>query len=107
MAIMHHVFHIDLFRLLPNRSLCLFHNVTHLPCPGCGMTRAFVSLGQLHIIQALSYNPFCIPLLILMLLFVCTPQIPRRTWIQKHHLDWIALAVVMLFWGTRLLYALV
>lgn len=36
---------------------CLFRNVTSLPCPSCGMTRAFISLGHGHIYNAIVLNP--------------------------------------------------
>lgn len=37
--------------------LCIFHTVTGLPCPSCGMTRAFISLGHWDIRSALFFNP--------------------------------------------------
>lgn len=36
---------------------CLFKAVTHLPCPSCGMTRAFIALGHGDICSAIFLNP--------------------------------------------------
>lgn len=36
---------------------CKFKQVTHLPCPGCGGTRAFVSLFKGDIWGSFCYNP--------------------------------------------------
>jgi hypothetical protein len=38
-------------------TLCLFKNITGLPCPGCGMTRAFLFLGHGKIHEAVILNP--------------------------------------------------
>lgn len=38
-------------------SLCPFHQITGLPCPGCGLTRAFVCLGHGHVAQSLHWHP--------------------------------------------------
>ncbi|MDX1957538.1 MAG: DUF2752 domain-containing protein [Leptospiraceae bacterium] len=39
-------------------SICPFFNLTHIPCPGCGMGRAIVSFYHLEFYSALKYNPF-------------------------------------------------
>lgn len=39
-------------------TVCLFHNLTGLPCPGCGMTRGFVAMGHGRIAEAWTANPF-------------------------------------------------
>jgi hypothetical protein len=36
---------------------CLWHRATGLPCPGCGATRAILSLLQGRIAAALAFNP--------------------------------------------------
>jgi len=50
-----------LSRLLPSGDhgpvLCLFRALTGLPCPSCGMTRAFIALGHGSVSGALHYNP--------------------------------------------------
>ena len=35
---------------------CLFKTVFHIECPGCGITRAYISLLSLDIRQAFAYN---------------------------------------------------
>lgn len=43
---------------------CLFHKITNLYCPGCGVTRMIVSLLKGNLYQAFRYN---------MLIFILTP----------------------------------
>jgi len=38
--------------------VCWFHALTGLPCPGCGLTRAFSSLLHGHLQAAFAYHPF-------------------------------------------------
>jgi hypothetical protein len=40
-----------------NLPLCAFHAITGLPCPSCGMTRAFISLAHGDIHSAFLLNP--------------------------------------------------
>lgn len=37
---------------------CMFHEMLHLYCPGCGGTRAVYALLQLHILESLGSHPF-------------------------------------------------
>jgi hypothetical protein len=45
-------------------SLCAFRNLTGLPCPGCGMTRAFHLLVHGRIPEALQMNPISVILFV-------------------------------------------
>jgi hypothetical protein len=47
--------------------LCLFHWITGHNCPGCGMTRAFLAIGEGDLLMAISYNPFSLGIFILLL----------------------------------------
>ena len=69
---------------------CIFHKITHLYCPGCGITRMIISIFKLNFYQAFRYNP---------LMFILAPflviyeiiyyinwlqdkyfKIPKKTW---------------------------
>ncbi len=45
-------------------SICLIRQITGLKCPGCGMSRALLSLIQLDIKTAVGYNLLALPILI-------------------------------------------
>ena len=74
-GIFYHLFGIDLKSYLTPFPLCPFRVITGIPCPGCGMTRAMLSLGQLNLRMALEFNPFSIPLLIVMISYVCNRKL--------------------------------
>lgn len=56
-------------------ELCHLKRVFHVPCPGCGLTRSFISMGHFNLLAAASYNVMGIPLFLLTLL-----QIPYRAY---------------------------
>lgn len=39
-------------------SICFFHTLTNLPCPGCGLTRSFVWLLHGDVVKSVMFNPF-------------------------------------------------
>ncbi len=41
----------------PEGTLCLFRRLTAVPCPGCGLTRAFVHLARGEWLAALADHP--------------------------------------------------
>jgi hypothetical protein len=47
-------------------SVCMFKNITGLPCSGCGMTRAFCALAHGDIHQAFHLNIASIPLALIL-----------------------------------------
>ena len=65
------------------RIPCVFNVITNLQCPGCGITRMFVSLSKFKFYDAFIFNPFAfffVPLLVLWTVFVYVgkPQIFRN-----------------------------
>jgi len=40
---------------------CLFASTTGIPCPGCGVTRAFFALLDGHLMESLQLHPLMIP----------------------------------------------
>ena len=41
---------------------CIFKEVFHLPCPGCGLTRGFRALFHGSVVEAINYNILTIPI---------------------------------------------
>jgi hypothetical protein len=81
--------------------LCLFHRLTGLDCPGCGMTRAFVCLlrGDLH--GAWQMHPFSIPLLLISIAAVSLPAPLRSRLVRSQlgvSLQFGALAALLIWW---------
>jgi hypothetical protein len=56
-------------------ELCHLKRIFHVPCPGCGLTRSFISMGHFDLFAAASYNVVGIPLFLVTLM-----QIPYRTY---------------------------
>jgi hypothetical protein len=48
-----------LVAILPSIPLCPFRLLTHMDCPGCGMTRAILALAAGDLWRAACLNPFC------------------------------------------------
>ena len=100
-GILFFIWDIDLTAYISRVPLCPFHAVTGLPCPGCGMSRAFLLLGQLKFMEALAMNPFSIPLILLMIIYVALGRIPGL--LQNKYLEYIFLFTILAFWVIRLL----
>jgi hypothetical protein len=98
-------------------TLCPFRALTHHPCPGCGMTRAFCALAHGELWRAITLNPFS-PFLFLAALVVWAraaatvfrverlrsvlDRLPRPTPIAYG----VMLALVMAWWAMRLTWSL-
>jgi hypothetical protein len=100
-GILFYFWEINLLKYFSSIPLCPFHALTGKPCPGCGMSRAFLLLGQLKIIEALKMNLFSVPLLFLMIIYFVLGRIPL--WLHNKYLGYISLFAVLSFWIVRLL----
>ena len=45
------------FTSVPLPDICTFRRLSGIDCPGCGLTRSFISLGHGDMSRAWSYNP--------------------------------------------------
>jgi len=53
-------------------NLCIFKNIFGIECPGCGMTRAFLSILHFEFDKAIAYNWKCVfvfPLTVIIYLY--------------------------------------
>ena len=49
-------------------TVCPFKNVTGLPCPGCGLSHSFCSIGKGHLEEAFAFNLLGPPLFLFSIL---------------------------------------
>lgn len=77
---------------IPN---CLVKLAIGFPCPGCGLTRATLSLLRFDFVQAFMYNPliFIVPPIAWILIFHERPILNK---IYKSTFFWIVLCVIVL-----------
>lgn len=61
---------------------CIFKHLFKISCPGCGMTRAWVSLFKLDFVMAFRFHPMFWSVPILGALFFLDGRIFKRTWLN-------------------------
>ncbi len=90
-------------------SICAFHNFTGLPCPGCGLTRSWVSMAHGQFANALVWHPLGPVLFLSALIYtfwsgwmaLSRPPFPLPMKLQTCFI--VGLSLVMLgFWALRL-----
>lgn len=59
---------------------CVFHSITDVPCPGCGMTRACLSITHGNLTDAWRYHPLAFVLVGLSLGFAFFPTSLMAAW---------------------------
>ena len=100
--IMAYVAGVLVFLLVANTPVsipCLFLWATGIPCPACGMTRAFISLAHFNLRQSFAYHPlfFLVPFLP----FLYLERISNRL---RDILAYCLLALVLVVWVIRLVF---
>ena len=60
-------------------NACVFHEIFHLYCPGCGGTRAFYYFVHGNVWQSLIHNPFVSYTLVLYSVFMINTFLCRHT----------------------------
>lgn len=75
---------------------CMFHKITDLYCPGCGVTRMIFSVIKLDFYQAFRYNPLVFTLGIIYILYKII-SIKHKILFPKYTI--YVLVVIMLAYG--------
>lgn len=79
-------------------TMCFFRNITGLPCPGCGLTRAGLALFRGEIMQSLHYHPLLVPLVVIILLYLYSFFFYKRLYLffSKNTIFWFLLGVIFI-----------
>jgi len=96
-----YLFKIDLLEFLPKIQLCFFYSITKMPCPFCGMTRAFLAIGQLNFTKAFYFHPLSVIALVVMLIYLCSKKFPL--WLQYKSWAYLFLLATIATWTIRLI----
>ena len=81
---------------------CVFHELTGLYCPGCGITRLLFSLLELNFFQAFRSNPLVFILIILTIIYFILKIFLKIIWKKDLIIpQWIyyILIVILIFYG--------
>lgn len=77
---------------------CIFYEITHLHCPGCGMSRAIISISKLDFYQAFRYNPLIIILLPFLLIYYIYVNIFNGKKKLPQYV-WVILLIIVILYG--------
>ena len=62
---------------MPKMEMCLMRRLTGIPCPGCGLSRAFCAISHGELGAAWTFNPFGFVFYVLALALVAWPFVAR------------------------------
>ena len=81
---------------------CPFKALTGIPCPGCGMTRAILSITKGDFHGAFSYNPFSFFLLFMVVISVVpgkqAEKLPSIAPIVMNYFFIVVLVTILIYW---------
>lgn len=88
-----------------NLPKCIFHQLTDLYCPGCGVQRSFHALLNGHVLRAIDYNLMFILFLPLIVYFIITFLLDKKyspsSFIYTKKFSLSILVFVISFWVLR------
>lgn len=83
-----------------NIRVCPFYNIFHIPCPGCGLSRAYDELIHLNFRQSIRYNILAIPILLFLISYFILVITKREkiinTFLDKHKAIIIVISILLL-----------
>jgi hypothetical protein len=97
----------------PTLNVCLFRQVTGIPCPSCGTTHAVLSITQGNFREALNENILGFPVSMILIIFptwILIDLIRKKdsfyqfyysaeSFLRKNWVTWPALAFLLINWG--------
>jgi hypothetical protein len=77
---------------------CPLRLATGIPCPLCGMTRGVTAVVHGSVGKAFELNPASVALVLLAVVLLVTPRLPRRVRVPL----WVLVAVLGAMWAFQL-----
>jgi hypothetical protein len=88
-----------------NLPKCLFHELTNLYCPGCGVQRSFHALLHGHLLTAINYNLLFILFLPFIIYFILAFEFDKKhsrsSFIYKANFGIAVVIIFVSFWILR------
>ena len=81
---------------------CMFHKLTNLYCPGCGVTRMVIALLKLNFVEAFCYNQILFCLLVLAIIYNFYKIIYfllKKRWIHLPDFIFYVIIFVLIIYG--------
>lgn len=85
-----------------NETICFFKVYTGLPCPGCGMTRAFLSVSRGNFQEAFFWHPLWIWVLIGPIVYGFIPKWSKSAELHRKWLITITLITLLMIYMIRM-----
>ena len=88
--------------LLQSTQLCVFRGLTGLPCPGCGLTHAGLSLLRGEVVRSLCYHALLIPYIVTISANTIKWDCFVLNWFRSRGWLWTLLIVSIAYYVLRL-----
>ena len=88
---------------LRSTQLCVFRAATGLPCPGCGLTHAALSLARGEVIASLHYHALLVPYVVTIVANSITWNFFALNWIRSRWWLWTMFIVTVGYYVIRIM----
>jgi hypothetical protein len=101
-ALVSYFYNTSLLTFIPEWFGCPVKKGTGFPCPGCGMSRAFVAIGRGDLKAAFYFHPLSFLLVTIMLAYLVIPSKTLADFFNKYYLNWISGILILVVYILKL-----
>lgn len=89
---------------LHHLGLCPIRNITGLPCPGCGMTRAFLAVARFDFARAFEFHPLFWLIPLIFLIYLLRNKVPLFMRLVKNKaVTWSLVGLFIITYSWRMI----